>query len=188
MGNDEVEVGSRLPVGMTVWLTGLPSAGKSTVARAAARELATGGRRVEVLDGDDLRKNLCSDLGFSRADRDTSVLRIGHVAELLARNGVMVLVSVIAPYAATRAAVRAHHESRGVLYREAYVDTPIQLCAERDVKGLYARQRAGDLNGLTGVDDVYEAPLAPDVVLSTADETIDESVAVLLTALKRSLW
>jgi adenylylsulfate kinase len=146
---------------MTLWLTGLPSAGKSTVARAAAAALAQAGYRVEVLDGDELRRGLCADLGFSRADRETNVRRIGIVAELLARNGIIVLVPVIAPYADGHAGVRAHHEDRGTRFREAFVDTPQSVCAERDVKGLYARQRSGELIGLTGVDDVYEPPVEP---------------------------
>ena len=167
---------------MTLWLTGLPSAGKSTVARAAAAALAQAGYRVEVLDGDELRRGLCADLGFSRADRETNVRRIGIAAELLARNGIIVLVPVIAPYADGRAAVRAHHEGRGTRFREAFVDTPQSVCAERDVKGLYARQRAGELIGLTGVDDVYEPPVEPDVVVPTVGRTVEQSVSVLLTA------
>jgi adenylylsulfate kinase len=173
----------REPAGMTVWLTGLPSAGKSTVARAAAAVLAATGRSTQVLDGDELRRDLCADLGFSRADRETNVLRVGYVAELLARNGILVLVPVIAPYASSRDAVRAHHERRGTPYLQAYIDTPGVVCAERDVKGLYAKQRLGELTGLTGVDDVYEAPADPDIVVPTVGRTIEESVAVLLAAM-----
>jgi adenylylsulfate kinase len=172
--------------GITVWLTGLPSAGKSTIARRAAVVLASSGSRVEVLDGDELRTSLCADLGFSRADRDMNVRRIGFVAELLARNGIVVLAPVIAPYADSRAAVRAHHERSGTAYREAFVDTPVPICAERDVKGLYAMQRTGKLTGLTGVDDVYEPPAEPDVVVPTVGRSVDESVALLLGVIARA--
>jgi len=165
---------------MTVWLTGLPSAGKSTLATHAAAVLTAQERRVQVLDGDELRRNLCADLGYSPADRDTNVRRVGYVARLLAANGVVVLVSVIAPYARSRAAVRAAHEEYGVRYLEVYVATPIAVCAERDVNGLYAKQRAGELTGLTGVDDPYEPPEAPDLRLDTSGRSIADSVTSLL--------
>ena len=169
--------------GATVWLTGLPSAGKSTIARALGDRLRDEGRRVEILDGDDLRRHLTSDLGFSRADRDTNVARVGFVARLLARNGVVVLVPVIAPYAAARAAVRAEHESDDVPFAEVHVATPVEVCASRDVKGLYAKQRAGLVQGLTGVDDPYEAPEAPELRLDTQGLTVDEAAAKVLAAL-----
>ena len=145
--------------GATVWLTGLPSAGKSTIARALASQLRADGRRVELLDGDELRTNLTADLGFSREDRDTNVRRVGFIAGLLARHGVIALVPVIAPYAAARAAVRAAHDVDGTAFIEVHVATPLEVCAERDVKGLYAKQRAGEIHGLTGVDDPYEIPI-----------------------------
>jgi adenylylsulfate kinase len=169
--------------GTTVWLTGLPSAGKSSIARCAARFLAEVGRTAQILDGDELRTTLCADLGFGKEDRDRNVQRIGYVAELLARNGILVLVPVIAPYAQARAAVRAHHESRGTRYVEAYVTTPVEVCARRDVKGLYARQRTGALTGLTGVDDPYEQPEFPAVRIPTTGQTPDESARTLLAAL-----
>ncbi|MFD8353810.1 adenylyl-sulfate kinase, partial [Streptomyces coelicoflavus] len=135
--------------GATVWLTGLPSAGKSTLARAVAQRLRVAGRRVEVLDGDEIRAFLSAGLGFGRADRHTNVQRIGFVAELLARNGVTALVPVIAPYADSRDAVRGRHEANGTAYVEVHVATPVEVCSVRDVKGLYAKQAAGELTGLT---------------------------------------
>ncbi|HEX2850908.1 MAG TPA: adenylyl-sulfate kinase [Acidimicrobiales bacterium] len=159
--------------GQTVWLTGLPSAGKSTIARALEKRLLDAGERVEVLDGDVVREHLTRGLGFSREDRDENVRRIGFVANLLSRNGVTVICPVIAPYRSTRAAVRASHEARFV---EVHVSTPVDVCSERDVKGLYARQRAGELSGLTGVDDPYEPPLAPEVAVPTQELSVDESV------------
>ena len=169
--------------GATVWLTGLPSAGKSTIARALAAALRADGRRVELLDGDELRTHLTADLGFSREDRDTNVRRIGFVAGLLARNGVIALVPVIAPYAAARAAVRADHDVDGTAFVEVHVATPLELCAERDVKGLYAQQRAGEIRGLTGVDDPYEIPLNPELRLDTQGRTVEESAARVRAAL-----
>ena len=170
-------------VGATVWLTGLPSAGKSTIARAAADRLRAAGQRVEVLDGDAVREHLSAGLGFTREDRETNVSRIGFVAELLARNGVLVLAAVISPYAASRAQVRDRHESGGVAYLEVHVATPVQVCSARDVKGLYAKQRAGEIKGLTGVDDVYEPPTAPDLVLRTEESGVEESVDQVLALL-----
>ncbi|MGW5863537.1 adenylyl-sulfate kinase [Streptomyces sp. NPDC055239] len=153
--------------GATVWLTGLPSAGKSTIAGLLADRLRAAGRRVEVLDGDEIRRFLSADLGFSRADRDTNVRRIGLVAEVLAANGVIALVPVIAPYADSRAAVRARHAARDAAYLEVHVATPVEVCGARDVKGLYARQASGELTGLTGVDDPYEIPVRPELRLDT---------------------
>ncbi|WP_073251035.1 adenylyl-sulfate kinase [Cryptosporangium aurantiacum] len=169
--------------GATVWLTGLPSAGKTTVATAVAARLRDTGRRVEVLDGDAVREHLSAGLGFSRADRDTNVARIGFVAELLARNGVLVFAAVISPYAAARDAVRARHVASGTPYLEVHVATPVEVCSVRDVKGLYAKQRAGEIAGLTGVDDAYEAPTAPELVLRTESSALDASVDAVLAAL-----
>jgi adenylylsulfate kinase len=169
--------------GATIWLTGLPSAGKTTIASAVAEYLRGQGHRVELLDGDELRRGLTSDLGFSKQDRETNVHRIGFVAGLLARNGVKALVPVIAPYRAGRDAVRALHEDAGTPYVEIHVATPVDTCAERDVKGLYAKQRAGEISGLTGVDDPYEQPLSPELRLDTRDRSLEESVASVLQAL-----
>jgi adenylylsulfate kinase len=171
--------------GATIWLTGLPSAGKTTIADALARRLRAAGRRVEVLDGDELRADLGADLGFTRADRDTNVRRIGLLAEVLARNGVLAVVPVIAPYADSRDAVRKRHEANGTTYLEVHVATPLEVCSLRDVKGLYARQAAGRLTGLTGVDDPYEEPVSPDVTLHTHTHTPAHCAGVVHAALAR---
>jgi len=169
--------------GGTVWLTGLPSAGKTTVAHATAAQLRELGLRVEVLDGDAVREHLSAGLGFSRADREINIARIGFVAELLARNGVLVLAAVISPYETSRAEVRNRHVRGGVPYLEVHVAAPVQVCSDRDVKGLYAKQRAGEIRGLTGVDDVYEIPRTPDLVLRTDTSAVDESVDQVMALL-----
>ncbi|MEV4432313.1 adenylyl-sulfate kinase [Streptomyces sp. NPDC049555] len=165
--------------GATVWLTGLPSAGKTTIARSLAERLRGEGHRVEVLDGDEIREFLSAGLGFSRADRDTNVRRIGFVARLLAGHGVTVLVPVIAPYADAREAVRKQHQAHGTPYLEVHVATPVEVCSARDVKGLYARQAAGEISGLTGVDDPYEAPEAPDLRIAAHRQGVGESVSAV---------
>ncbi len=170
--------------GATLWLTGLPSAGKTTLASALASELGAA-RPVELLDGDEVREFLSKGLGFSREDRDTNVLRIGWVAATLAKHGVLVLASVISPFAQTRAAVRSLHEDRGAGFLEVHVATPVEVCSERDVKGLYARQRAGELSGLTGVDAPYEPPTAPDARIATQEQDLSSSVDALLALLQR---
>ncbi|MFB7493511.1 adenylyl-sulfate kinase [Streptomyces sp. NPDC056161] len=163
--------------GATVWLTGLPSAGKTTIAHELAGRLRASGHLVEVLDGDEIREFISAGLGFSRADRHTNVQRIGFLAELLARNGVKALVPVIAPYADSRAAVRERHEENGTSYVEVHVATPVEVCSVRDVKGLYARQAAGELTGLTGVDDPYEEPEKPDLRIESQHQSVQESAA-----------
>lgn len=172
------------PPGATIWLTGLPSAGKSTLAVRLAQVLRERGQCVEVLDGDEVRRTLSAELGFSRSDREANVARIGFVAELLARHGVKAVVPVIAPFAASRAAVRKRHERTRTAFVEVHVATPPGLCAARDVKGLYARQRRGEITGLTGVDDPYEVPENPEAVIETSDRTVDECVDELLGVLK----
>ena len=164
--------------GATLWFTGLPSAGKSTIAHAFAERLRAEGRRVQVLDGDEVRPHLSAGLGFSRADRDLNVTRIGWVARLLASHGVVVLVPVIAPYAAARSAVREDHHTAGVPFAEVYVSTSLAVAEDRDVKGLYARARAGEITGMTGVDDPYEEPQSAELVLDTAAVDLDTSVAL----------
>lgn len=169
--------------GTTVWLTGLPSAGKTTIARAVEKRLLDAGEKAEVLDGDVVRTHLTKGLGFSKEDRDENVRRIGFVASLLARNGVTVLCSVISPYRAVRDEVRALHEGDGSRFLEVHVATPVEVCAQRDVKGLYARHAAGEITGLTGVDDPYEPPLAPEVVVPTQALTVEEAADVVWAAL-----
>ena len=173
---------SRLDGGLTVWLTGLPSAGKTTIARALEKRLLDEGRRVEVLDGDVVRTHLTKGLGFSRADRDENVRRVGFVAHLLARNGVVVLCSLVSPYRSVRGEVRDLHDGR---FFEVHVSTPVEVCAARDVKGLYAEQRAGRMTGLTGVDDPYEPPVAAEVTVPTHGLSVAESVDLVWTELHR---
>ncbi|MFJ5681881.1 adenylyl-sulfate kinase [Streptomyces sp. NPDC093099] len=166
-------------LGATVWLTGLPSAGKTTLANALADRLRAEGHRAEVLDGDEIREFLSAGLGFSREDRHLNVQRIGFVAELLASNGVKALVPVIAPYADSREAVRKRHRTEGTGYLEVHVATPVEVCSVRDVKGLYAKQAAGEISGLTGVDDPYEAPDSPDLRIESHTQSVQESAAAL---------
>ncbi|MCX2184749.1 adenylyl-sulfate kinase [Streptomyces sp. SKN60] len=165
--------------GATIWLTGLPSAGKTTIAYELAGRLREEGRRVEILDGDEIREFLSAGLGFSREDRHTNVQRIGFVAELLASHGVHVLVPVIAPYADSREAVRKRHAAEGTAYVEVHVATPLDVCSVRDVKGLYAKQAAGEISGLTGVDDPYEVPETPDLRIESQNQTVQESAAAV---------
>ncbi|MGW0832719.1 adenylyl-sulfate kinase [Streptomyces prunicolor] len=169
--------------GATVWLTGLPSAGKTTIAQHLGERLRAEGHRVEVLDGDEVRRFLSAGLGFSREDRNTNVQRIGLVSEVLARNGVLSLVPVIAPYADSREAVRKRHEASGTPYIEVHVATPVDVCSDRDVKGLYARQAAGHLTGLTGVDDPYEPPTDPALTLPTQTQSPRESADAVYAVL-----
>jgi len=167
---------SRNERGATVWFTGLPSAGKSTIAHALAKRLSGEGVRVQVLDGDEVRPHLSAGLGYGKEARDINVSRIGWVARLLASHGVIVLVPVIAPYAATRQAVRSSHEAAGVPFAEVYVSTPLAVAEQRDVKGLYAKARRGEITGMTGVDDPYEQPETAELVLDTAAVDVDTSV------------
>jgi adenylyl-sulfate kinase len=167
--------------GFTLWFTGLPGAGKSTLARALASELTTAGGRVEILDGDEVRQTLSKGLGFSRADRETNMQRIGYVARLLARNGVGVLVAAIAPYREAREAIRRAQEAPFV---EVYVECAMEELIRRDPKGLYAQARRGELAGLTGVSDLYEPPLTPDIHVHTDRETVDQSVAAIVAFLR----
>lgn len=165
--------------GVTVWFTGLSGAGKSTLSAAVETRLRMMGRLVEVLDGDSMRQHLTRGLGFSREDRMENTRRIGFVASLLTRNCVIVLAPVIAPYQEARAQVRGMIGA----FVEVYVSAPLAVCEERDVKGLYKRTRAGEIQHFTGIDDPYEPPLAPDVVCRTDLETVDECATKVITAL-----
>ncbi len=147
----------RPSAGATVWFTGLSGSGKSTVATEVERALIAAGRPAYVLDGDNLRHGLNGDLGYSAADRAENVRRVGHVARLFADAGVVALVPLISPYRADRDLVRAMHDAAGLPFHEVFVDTPIELCEQRDPKGLYAKARAGEITGFTGIDDPYEA-------------------------------
>ncbi len=166
--------------GFTLWFTGLSGAGKTTIAEIVEHELRERERRVEVLDGDIVRTNLSKGLTFSRDDRNINVLRIGFVANLLTRNGVGVIVSAISPFKEARDQVRR----RIVDFVEIFVDAPLEVCAERDVKGLYAKAFSGEIPQFTGVSDPYEAPNAPDLVLKTAEETPEESARRVIEKLE----
>lgn len=172
--------------GQVIWLTGLSGAGKTTVARAIRSELAALGHRVETLDGDEVRENLSRGLTFSKEDRETNVRRIGFVARLLARNGVIVLASAISPYRQSRDDVRRSIESDGAQFIEVFVRCPLQVLIERDVKGLYKKALAGEIENFTGISDPYEAPLAPDVVIDSSAESVEESAALILERLIES--
>ncbi|NJK54492.1 MAG: adenylyl-sulfate kinase [Pleurocapsa sp. SU_5_0] len=166
--------------GVVVWFTGFSGAGKSTISEALTDKLQSQGYQLEVLDGDEIRENLTKDLGFSKEDRDTNIRRIGFVAKLLARNGVIVLVPVISPYRAIREEIRANIDN----FVEVFVNAPISVCEERDVKGLYKQVRAGKIKQFTGIDDPYEPPTNPEVECRTDLEEVSQSVAKILTKME----
>jgi bifunctional enzyme CysN/CysC len=169
--------------GATVWFTGLSGSGKSTVATEVERALVGAGRPAYVLDGDNLRHGLNGDLGYSAGDRAENVRRAGHVARLFADAGVVALVPLISPYRADRELVRAMHAAADLPFHEVFVDTPIELCEQRDPKGLYAKARAGEITGFTGVDDPYEPPEQPALVLTPASGSPAEQAAEVLRLL-----
>jgi adenylyl-sulfate kinase len=168
--------------GATVWMTGLPASGKSTLAAAVEARLLAEGRAAYVLDGDNLRHGLNGDLGFSPEDRAENVRRTAEVAALIADAGVVSLASLVSPYIADREAARAVHEHRGIAFVEVHVATSLAECERRDPKGLYARARAGELDGLTGVSAPYEAPESPDLRVVPdvpLDAAVDQVIALL---------
>ncbi|HHW15343.1 MAG TPA: sulfate adenylyltransferase [Firmicutes bacterium] len=165
--------------GFTLWFTGLSGAGKSTLAQRVAERLRQAGRRVEILDGDEVRQNLSRGLGFSREDRETNLRRIGYVAKLLTRNGVVALTAAISPYREVRDALRADIGR----FVEVYVKCPLSVCAARDVKGLYRKALAGEIPAFTGVSDPYEEPLAPEITVETDRESVEESAGRILLRL-----
>jgi adenylyl-sulfate kinase len=167
--------------GFTLWFTGLSGSGKTTIAKIVEKELRDRGVNVERLDGDIVRQSLTRDLGFSKEDRDTNIERVTFVAKLLTRNGVAVLCSFISPYRARRAKSRAEIDE----FLEVYVECPVKVCADRDVKGLYAKAFAGEIQNFTGVSDPYEAPENPEIVCHTAQETPEESAAIIIAHLER---
>jgi adenylylsulfate kinase len=166
--------------GFTLWLTGLSGAGKSTLAAGVHEALRARGRRVEILDGDDVRQNLSKGLGFSREDRDTNIRRIGYVAKLLTRNGVAVITAAISPYRAVRDEVRREIGA----FVEVYVKASLEQCIRRDTKGLYRRAMAGEIPQFTGVSDPYEEPLDPELVVDTERETVGDSAARVIDRLQ----
>lgn len=160
--------------GVTVWMTGLSGSGKSTIAYSAEEMLIRAGRAAYVLDGDNLRHGLNSDLGFGAADRSENVRRVGEVARLLADAGLVVLVPVISPFASDRKMVREAHEQASLAFVEVFVDAPLEVCEQRDPKGLYARARAGEIRDMTGLDSPYEPPESPDLRLDSDGSTPEE--------------
>jgi bifunctional enzyme CysN/CysC len=177
-------VDSPINVGATIWFTGLSGAGKSTVAAALGGLLAPSSTPYLLLDGDELRKGLSSDLGFSSEDRIENVRRASEVAKLYAFSGHLAIVSMISPFAAGRRRARALHEDLGIPFVEVYVATPQDVCEARDPKGMYARARRGEIALFTGVSDSYEPPEAAEVVLQTSDRTPDESALEVLATLE----
>jgi adenylyl-sulfate kinase len=167
MSHDQADVGSCL------WFTGLSGAGKSTIANIVVAQLVAGGHKVELLDGDEVREHLSKGLTFSKEDRDINIRRIGWVAKVLARNGVVAVTAAISPYRDLRDEMRAQMDN----FVEIYVATPFEVCEDRDVKGLYAKARAGDIPQFTGLSDPYEPPLNPEIRVETDGHTPEESAA-----------
>jgi bifunctional enzyme CysN/CysC len=173
--------------GVTVWITGLSGSGKSSVAVELERRLVASGRAAYLLDGDNLRHGLNSDLGFSAADRTENVRRVAEVAKLLADAGVIAVASLISPFREDRAKARAAHEAAGLPFVEVFIDTPLAICEERDPKGMYAKARAGEITGFTGVDSPYEAPKSPDLLLRPEDGDPVAMAAAILELLEERL-
>ena len=165
--------------GTVIWFTGLSGSGKTTVAQIVEDKLLDAGIPVETLDGDVVRENLSKGLGFSKEDRDTNIRRIAFVAHLLQRNGVFVITAAISPYRAVR------YEARAMIkdFVEVFADAPLEVCEERDVKGLYAKARAGEIKGFTGIDDPYEAPENPELVVDTANQSPEQSAQQVIDKL-----
>jgi len=169
--------------GFTLWFTGLPCSGKSTLAGIVAGELKRRERFVEILDGDEVRKHLTKGLGFSREDRDENIRRIGYVCRLLSRNGAIAIAAAISPYRAVRDEVRAGHEAGRFL--EVFVNTPLEVCIRRDVKGMYKKALAGELKNFTGIDDPYEPPVMPELIIDAAAEPEEHSATRIVTRLEQ---
>ena len=166
--------------GFTLWFTGLSGSGKSTLAEHIAPILRTRGHKVEILDGDEVRQNLSKGLGFSKGDRDINIKRIGWVAKVLTRNDVVAITAAISPYREVRDWCRRQIGN----FVEIYVHCPLEECEKRDVKGLYAKARAGEIANFTGIDDPYESPLQPEVVVDTSVESVEQSAIKILTKLE----
>jgi adenylyl-sulfate kinase len=173
--------------GLILWFTGLSGAGKSTLANALVEDLRGKGLNVELLDGDEVRTNLSKGLGFSKEDRDTNIRRIGYVARLLARNGVIAITAAISPYRDVRDEIRADALANNVPFVEVYANATIDALAERDVKGLYKKALAGEIKNFTGVSDPYEGPLTPEIEVRTDIESVDESLTKIQSYLAKYL-
>jgi adenylylsulfate kinase len=174
---------SRLTIGPVLWFTGLSGSGKTTTAKQVATTLRAQGHSVEMLDGDELRETICKGLGFNKDERIENIKRIAYIAKLLSRNGVIVLVSAITPYQEMRDYIR--NEVPGFV--EIYVECPLETCEQRDVKGLYAKARRGDLTHFTGISDPYEEPSDPEIILHTASSTLEYNCSIILTWLNSPL-
>ncbi|MEN6441865.1 MAG: adenylyl-sulfate kinase [Syntrophobacter sp.] len=172
--------------GITIWMTGLPSSGKSTTAYALEYELVNRGFLAYVLDGDNVRHGLNKDLGFSARDREENIRRIAEVAKLFADSGIIVITSFISPYRKERDFARRIHNDAGLGFAEVFIDTPLEICEKRDPKCLYAKARRGELKGFTGVDDPYEMPLNPEFLVKTAGNTPEMIVGQLLDFLVKT--
>jgi adenylylsulfate kinase len=170
------------PRGFCLWFTGLSGAGKSTIANIVVDDLRARGHLVELLDGDEVREHISKGLTFSKEDRDINIRRIGYVASLLARNGVVAVTAAISPYRSVRDEVRSYMDD----FVEIYVATSLEDCEARDVKGLYQRARAGEIPEFTGVSDPYEAPLSPEVLIETAGRSPEESAAEVVAWLEQA--
>ncbi len=168
--------------GFTLWMTGLSGAGKTTIAQIVEAELKGRGLKIERLDGDVVRQSLTRDLGFSKEDRDKNIERVSFVAKLLSRNGVGVIACFISPYQSVRDRVRAETTN----FIEVFIDAPLDVCVQRDVKGMYAKAMAGEIPNFTGVSDPYEPPLNPEIVIHTDQETAEESAAHIIDYLEES--
>lgn len=167
--------------GFTLWFTGLPCSGKSTLAEVIEKRLLDVRQRVELLDGDVIRTNLSKGLGFSREDRDTNIRRVGFVCDLLSRNGVVAIAACISPYRSVREELREQIDD----FVEVYAKCPLEVCIERDVKGMYKKALRGEMKCFTGIDDPYEEPLNPEIVVETDHKSIDECVDEVFAALRR---
>ena len=171
--------------GATIWFTGLSGSGKSTIAFTLEHALVQRGHLAYVLDGDNIRHGLNKNLGFSAADREENIRRIGEVAKLFADAGVITMTSFISPYRKDRDAVRALHDAAKIPFIEIYLNTPIETCEQRDPKGLYKKARAGELKGFTGIDDPYEPPLKPELTLDATNTSPQEATVLLLQYLEK---
>lgn len=172
--------------GCTLWFTGLPSSGKSTAAFTLEHELIRRGHFAYVLDGDNIRHGLNKNLGFSAEDREENIRRIGEVAKLFADSGAISMTSFISPYRKDRDRARQIHVDAGIGFIEIFIDTPVDLCEQRDPKGLYKKARAGQIKGFTGVDDPYEAPLNPELVMKTGELSPDEITNAIISYLQQN--